>query len=146
LQSLFIKCLCSFVCTGDFFMVNSTSLPTYTTMLEGGERSKMRGRSWVHLLWLIFYRGYPLFINDYEGENKVLFFWPFQRKNALISTTIGFSAMENSMMTFIIYARPRRDAMHVHALNTDRRSVLFQTFFNFHQNNSIVVLCEKSIT
>ena len=61
-----------------------------------------------------------------EGKNKVLFFWPFQRKNALISTTTGFSAMENSMMTFIIYARPRRDAMHVHCdtkfLNPDSES------------------------
>ena len=27
------------------------------------------------------------------------------------------------MMTFIIYARPRRDAMHVHALSAVRRSV-----------------------
>jgi hypothetical protein len=68
------------------------------------------------LLTVNFYRKYPppLFLKNYEEKIKVLFFWPFQRKNALISTTTGFSAMENSMMTFIIYARPRRDAMHVH--------------------------------
>ena len=29
---LYIKRLCSSVCTGDFFMVNSKSLPTHTTM------------------------------------------------------------------------------------------------------------------
>ena len=30
--------------------------------VEGGERSKMRDRSWVHRLQLIFYRKYPLFL------------------------------------------------------------------------------------
>ena len=48
--------------------------------VEGGERSKMRGRSWVHPLRLIFYRGYPLFLKDYEGKNKVLFFGLFNGK------------------------------------------------------------------
>jgi hypothetical protein len=100
--------------------------------VEGDERSKMRGRSWVHLLRLIFYRGYPFsnpgvppFLQgvpqDYERKKSTVF-WPFQRKNSLISTTTGFSAMESSMITFIIYAQPRRDAMHVLALRADRRS------------------------
>jgi hypothetical protein len=67
--------------------------------VESGERSKMRGRSWVHPLRLIFYRRYPLFLKDYKGKNKVLFFGLFNGKNALILTTTGFSVMENSMMT-----------------------------------------------
>jgi hypothetical protein len=112
-------------------------LQIVTILYHDVERSKIRGRSWVHPLRLIFYRGYPLFLKDYEGKNKVLFFLAFTTENALILTTTGFSAMENSMMTFIIYARSRRDAMHVYALSADRRSfsvlkkILFQLLVFF---------------
>jgi hypothetical protein len=80
-------------------------------------------------------RGYPFFLRIMWKKQSTIF-GPFQRKNALISTTTGFLAMENSMVTFIIYVQPRRDAMHVHSLSADRRSV------SVLRNKTVILLNE----
>jgi hypothetical protein len=48
--------------------------------------------------------------------------------------------MENSMMTAIIYARPRRDAMHVYVLSPDRRLVSVLCYkCNFYMDQTFLL-------
>ena len=67
-------------------------------------------------LRLIFYRGYSLFLKNYEENKQSTVFWPFQLKNALILTTSGFyghgefndDIYNLCTTTQGCYARPRR--------------------------------------
>ena len=85
----------------------------------------MRDRSWVHPLWLIFYRGYPLFLTGMREKTKYCFliFSTEKRANFDYNRVFGHGEFNDR--------RGERRAASRIALSADRHSVLIDNLFKF---------------